>query len=180
MRKVFLGVTLIFFAFLALWFSRPSALHKDHPNEQEESQDEGIPSPPAILKDQVSEKTKASETSTEKTPFNPSHLPPLPVSPKLEDYREAVKQDPHSTPKIIIDFAVAMGARYEEAKNTKEGSLLFLKDLKDCLQSDLPLPSKAFCYRLSKRFLNSRPELKDEVERLEDFTDERVRALGRD
>ncbi len=93
--------------------------------------------PPGVLPTKATPLPNVNEVATP---------PPVAVSirdmaPKLSDIRKQIEEDPHGTPKTLMDFSVAVGRRIRAVAVTDEGTEKVFAELEDCVLH--PLEEKA-------------------------------------
>lgn len=102
--------------------------------------------------------------------------------PSLHTYREQGTENPHQTPRVLIDFAHAIADHMEAAQNSKDEAKKLFSALEDCVQTAALPQARAICYVNEGRLTNEwredqtlgfdtrydklRQELPEDVERL--------------
>jgi hypothetical protein len=126
-------------------------------------------------------------TQTEKSPLVPvakmtsTHPSLVHLAPKVEQLRAQVMQNPHDTPKALLDFADQMGERFDQAEKGEAEARQLMNELSDCVkdESQLPVQVKALCLANAKRFSERHTEFAQVYQALFAGVGEKVSGLVR-
>ncbi len=92
------------------------------------------------------------------------NLPQKLTPPSVDQIRQEVASDPHSTPISILNFAAKLGPKMEQALETEETALVFFEELKKCtLNSTLPVSIQAICLSNVQILTETYPILEDQM-----------------
>ena len=102
------------------------------------------------------------------------------VLPKLEIVRAEVAENPHVTPRAVIDFSLSLGDRMKAVHSEKDAALL-LEELDTCATNPVHPTTqsiKSLCYISAERLAAKYPTLQSRLAHLASRTNEQVRATA--
>ncbi|MGE0631625.1 MAG: hypothetical protein AB7O96_04415 [Pseudobdellovibrionaceae bacterium] len=98
--------------------------------------------------------------------------------PSVKEVRQAVRENPHSSPRQYGDLAKTLVPLMEHGLATKENAEETFPVLKECVKSpadQVPVAVRASCLKLARELMTKYPVLKDDFESLHDSIEGRLK-----
>lgn len=140
-------------------------------------------SPPSstLLAEDPAQEFQDTEGHGESEDLNTHQAAPLPPAPALDVAREEVRNNPHTPPKSLLQFANQIADRFDDVEKNPDQADAFMSELEDCVRdgNNRLTSARALCLTNAEDLGAMFPQLAERLNQLKASAPSEIRDLAR-